>query len=101
MFAGLLNPSEVAHVFDAAAQSLRNFYRDERENDAEFDINEIKSDILINTGNSFLVTYFICCDYSTRLLYLEIEKKERIFYLYRSFIPFISSIEIINREELQ
>jgi hypothetical protein len=86
MFAGLLNPSDAAYVFDAAAPSLRNFYREERENDTEFDINEIKSDILINTGNSFLVACFICCDYSTTLLYLEIDKKKRTYSLFISII---------------
>ena len=96
MFAGLLNPSDAAYVFDAAAQSLRNFYRDERENDAEFDINEIKSDILINTGNSFLDICSICCDLEP--LYLKIEKKkmERIVFIFifidHSFLLF--SLEI-------
>ena len=49
LFAGQLNPSEAAHVFDTA-QSLRNFYRDERDNNVVFGLDEIKSDLLGNRG---------------------------------------------------
>ena len=51
LFAGLLNPSEAAHLFDVGLSSLRSFYRNERDNNVEFDINEIKAGILGNNGN--------------------------------------------------
>ena len=51
LFAGLLNPSEAAHLFDVGLSSLRSFYRYERDINVEFDIIEIKAGILGNNGN--------------------------------------------------
>jgi len=87
MFAGLLNPSDAAYVFDAAAPSLRNFYREERENDTEFDIHEIKSDILINTGNSH---FYISVSFV--VIKRELKMEHIVFIFILSIIHFFYSL---------
>ena len=49
LFAGQLNPSEAAHVFDAV-DTLRHSYRVERDNNIVFGLDEIKADLLGNQG---------------------------------------------------
>ena len=82
LFVGQLNPSEAAHLFDTV-QSLRNFYRDERTNDVEFDINEIKSDILGNNGSQFANYHFTSLSIIIDCFCLETKK-------HHSFHQFIS-----------